>query len=295
MTKDGAVVEPGNETEERIASSAPEIDCLLLEELGADGGIIAPIRANARPVCILGLRLVPWSTEQVLEEVDRRIAQRDPCFFITANLHYAMLSARDERLRQVNSKAAFLLADGMPLVWIARWKRTPLRVRVAGADLVDDLCRQAARVGHRVFLLGGAPGVATDAARVLCLRHPGLHIAGTDSPPFRELSPAENASLVRRIRDARTDLLFVAFGQPKGEMWLAENVDALGVPACVQVGASLDFVAGKVARAPRWAQRLGLEWLHRIACEPARLGPRYLANGWFLAWALLAELPNKRS
>jgi N-acetylglucosaminyldiphosphoundecaprenol N-acetyl-beta-D-mannosaminyltransferase len=97
-----------------------------------------------------------------------------------------------------------------------------------------------------------------------------------------QLSVEEHAELINRIRQARPDLLFVAFGQPKGELWLAENIDALGIPACVQLGASFDFVAGTVRRAPRWMQRAGGEWLYRISREPARMIPRYFRDGLFM-------------
>lgn len=233
------------------------------------------------PVWVWGLPLAPLTFEQTLDRVEGLVRSGRPNYFITANLHYAMLTDQDRRLRSVNEGAAFLLADGMPLVWASRRLPTPLPARVAGADLVPALCERAARNGYRVFLLGGAPGVAEEAARVLQARFPALQIVGAEAPPFGELSPAEQSGLQERIRAARPDLLFVAFGQPKGELWLAENREALGVPACVQIGGSLDFLAGRVRRAPSLLQRLGLEWAYRIYREPTRLAPRYLNNAFF--------------
>lgn len=239
-------------------------------------------RESSPAVWVWGLPLAPLTFQQTLERVDRLIAAGKPNFFITANLQYAQLTAKDQRLPPVNAQAAFLLADGMPLVWASRWRLQRLPERVAGSDLVPALCEQAARKGHRVFLLGGAPGIAEEAARKMCDRFPGLQIVGIEVPPFRELSAEEQAQLVERIRQAKPDLLFVAFGQPKGEVWLAENREALGVPVGVQIGASLDFVAGRVDRAPRWMQRTGLEWLYRLYREPGRLMGRYSQNIWFL-------------
>ncbi len=240
-------------------------------------------------VCIWGLPLARVTHRQTLDLVDRLIALREPAFFITANLHYAMLASRDPRLGAVNRQASFLLADGMPMVWYSRLFGRPLPERVTGADLVYLLSERAAQRGHRLFLLGGGPGVAQAAAAELCRRYPGLAIAGIEAPDFARLSPQEHADLLGRIRDARPDLLFAALGQPKGELWLAENRLALGVPACVQVGASLDFVAGRVRRAPRWLQRIGLEWLWRAASEPRRLVPRYAADALFLVRAVAAD------
>jgi N-acetylglucosaminyldiphosphoundecaprenol N-acetyl-beta-D-mannosaminyltransferase len=248
---------------------------------------------QADRVDVWGLPLARFGCAQTLEAIDRLIARREPAFFITANLHYAMLTGEDPRLRAVNQQAAFLLADGMPMVWYSRLTDKPLPERVAGADLIYSLAARAAQRGHRVFLLGGAPGIAEQAAHVLCRLHPALVIAGIEAPTLDALSAEEHAELIGRIRQAKPDLLLVALGQPKGELWLAENYQQLGVPACVQLGATFDFVAGRVRRAPRRLQQIGLEWLYRLASDPRRLAPRYLKNAVFLARALVDELLHK--
>lgn len=235
---------------------------------------------------VWGLNLARFSFAETIRAVDRLIARRKPSFFITANLHYAMLTDRDPRLQIVNRRAAFLVADGMPMVWYSRIVGRPLPERVAGADLVWHLCGRAALAGHRVFLLGGAPGVAEQAAAVLGRRYPGLQIVGTLAPPHGVWSEADNRAIIARVRQARPHLLLAALGQPKGELWLDAHCEALGVPACVQIGASLDFVVGRARRAPSAMQRLGLEWLFRLLQEPRRLGPRYLSNALFLAKAI---------
>lgn len=234
-------------------------------------------------VWIWGLPLVPWTRPETADRVMALVEANRPCYFITANVHYAMLTADDPRLRALNEGAAFLVADGAPLVWASRWLGTPLPERVAGSDLIHDLAARAAARGLRLFLLGGAPGIAEEAARRLGERYPGLVIAGTAAPPHRPLQAEELTRLLDLIRTARPDLLLVAFGQPKGEFWIAEHLEALGVPVSVQIGATLDFVAGRVRRAPRWLQRVGLEWAYRMWLEPRRLAPRYARNAAFLA------------
>jgi len=154
--------------------------------------------------------------------------------------------------------------------------------RVTGADLVPALCDRAADLGHRVYFLGGAEGVAEEAVRRVTEKSPDLNVVGIDAPHFAKLTPAEREEVVQRIRTARPDLLFVALGQPKGELWLAENLEKLGVPVNIQIGASLDFLAGRVKRAPVWVQRIGMEWFWRLASEPGRLFTRYLSNALFL-------------
>jgi N-acetylglucosaminyldiphosphoundecaprenol N-acetyl-beta-D-mannosaminyltransferase len=199
-----------------------------------------------------------------------------------------MLADADSRLRALNDRAAFLLADGMPLVWWSRLGPRPLPERVAGSDLIYGMCERAARHGHRVYLLGAAPGVADEAAATLVEKYPGLKIVGVECPPFRQPTAAEEREQIERVRAARPDLLFVAFGQPKGELWIADRLDELRVPVCVQVGATLDFVAGRVKRSPKWMQKTGLEWVYRMLQEPRRLAGRYLDNVAFLVRAAFA-------
>jgi N-acetylglucosaminyldiphosphoundecaprenol N-acetyl-beta-D-mannosaminyltransferase len=238
---------------------------------------------EAGPLWIWGLPLMPWTFQQTLDAVDNLIHQGKPSFFVTANLHYAMLSAQDARLRGVNQEAAFILADGMPLVWASRWQKNRLPERVTGADLVPALCQRAAKQGYRLFLLGGAPGVAQEAAAKLHQRFAGLQIVGTETPPFHELSREEHEQMVARVRKAKPHLLLAALGQPKGEVWLHANYKALGVPVCAQIGAALDFAAGRVPRAPRVLQKVGLEWVYRLYREPRRLFLRYVRNGLFIS------------
>ena len=194
-----------------------------------------------------------------------------------------MLTESLPDLREINLRAAFILADGAPLVWGSRLRGSPLPECVAGSDLIFHLCEEAAREGFRVFLLGGGEGVAEEAARRLVDRYPGLQVVGVECPPFREPTPEEEEALLDRIRMARPDLLFVAFGQPKGERWIVRHFERLAVPVSVQVGASLDFAAGRVRRAPRWMQKTGLEWAFRLSLEPRRLLGRYAGNAG--SWA----------
>jgi N-acetylglucosaminyldiphosphoundecaprenol N-acetyl-beta-D-mannosaminyltransferase len=227
--------------------------------------------------------LASLTLAEAVAVVSDLIEAGDPSYFITAPTHYAMLTHQNPDLMVINRRAAFIVADGAPLVWASRWQGSPLPERVAGSDLVFELSAAAAQKGYRLFLLGGAEGVAEEAAQRLGARYPGLQVVGTECPPFRGLTAEQEEVLIARIREARPDLLFVAFGQPKGERWIHRHLDRLGVPVSVQVGASLDFIAGRVRRAPRWMQRTGLEWAFRLGQEPRRLAARYAQNAWFIA------------
>jgi len=243
-----------------------------------------------KPVRIWGLPITPLTRTETIETVATLIDRREPTYFITANTQYAMLCHQDSSLRAINERAAFILADGAPLVWASRWRGRPLPERVAGSDLILDLSASAARRGDRVFFVGGAPGIADQAAEKLAERSPGLNVVGTACPPFRPLTPEEQRALIDQIRAAQPDLLFAAFTMPKGERWIAEHIDQLEVPVLVNVGAAIDFAAGRVRRAPIILQKTGLEWAHRIYTDPKRLGPRYARNARFLAHMGLKDL-----
>lgn len=247
------------------------------------------------PVHVWGVPFSPVTFGEALTIIDDLIAAGTPNFIVTANVHYAMLCATDERLRANNKRAALVLADGMPIVWASRWRERRLPERVTGSDLLPMLCGRAAERGWGVYFLGAAPGIAAAAAEKLRERFPGLRVVGVESPPFRPLSDEEVKAQREAIRAARPDILFAAFGQPKGEYWVADNYRDLGVPVVMQIGASLDFAAGRVSRAPRWMQKLGLEWVYRFGTDPLRLGRRYLSNGLFAARMLARDLMTPRS
>lgn len=252
-----------------------------------------PVRIERPVVSVFGLPISAMTFGDVLDAIDHRIAARIPGYIITANLNYAMLTARDSTLATVNRNAAFLLADGMPLVWASHWHSDQIPERIAGSDLVPALCDRAAKRGYRVFFLGGAAGVAEEAARRLQTRQPNLRIVGIESPQLSELSYGREQRLIRAIRESKPDLLFASLGQPRGEKWLARHYRELDVPVCMQVGATVDFLAGRVKRAPKWTQRMGLEWAYRLSLEPLRLGPRYFRNAAFLIGVLARGLQSR--
>ncbi|MEZ6087025.1 MAG: WecB/TagA/CpsF family glycosyltransferase [Pirellulaceae bacterium] len=239
--------------------------------------------AKPEAVTVWGVPFSRLTLGQTLQHVERLIQHGEPGYFITANLNYNMLTSQHSQLRRVNDEASFIVCDGMPMVWRSRWTGRPLPERVAGSELIYALSKWAAHKGHRIYFLGGAPGVAQAAADKLKSRYPGLQVAGVYSPPFRELTEGEQSAMLDQIRNSRPDIVYIAFGQPKGELWMSEHFREINAPVCVQIGASFDFVAGGVARAPVWIQKIGLEWFYRLCQEPRRLTGRYLRNLKFLA------------
>lgn len=195
---------------------------------------------------------------------------------VTVNADFIRIARRDVEFRQVLNRADLAVADGMPLVWLSRLRGTPLPERVTGIDLIDDCCRIAARRGVGVFLLGAAPGVAEAAGRELATRHAGLQVTGTYAPPFGPHAVEEEARMVEAIRSAGRCVLFVAFGAPRQDLFIARHLTELDAVVAMGVGCAFDILSGAVRRAPRWMQRSGLEWVWRIAMEPGRLWRRYL-------------------
>lgn len=208
-----------------------------------------------------------------------------PRFIATANVDFLMQARQDPELQRILLEADLVIADGQPVVQASRRQGTPLRERVTGSDLTPLLAAACAREGFRVFLLGGAPGVAERAAKVLVERNPGLVIAGCYSPPLAGLLDMDHEAILARLRETRPHLLLVAFGAPKQEKFIQLHARHWSVPLAMGVGGTLDFLAGAQTRAPVWVQRLSLEWLWRMGTNPRRLFKRYASNIGFLAGA----------
>lgn len=208
----------------------------------------------------------------------------------TTNPEFVMMAQKDAAFRHILQEADLCIPDGIGLIYASHWLRTPLPERVPGSELVYHLARLAAANRWRLFLLGAAPGVAEEAAAVFQAHNPTLAIAGTyaGSP-----GTAENEAIVRRINQSRAHLLFVAYGAPRQDKWIARNRHALQtVRVAIGVGGALDFVSGRAVRAPHWLQKLGLEWLHRLYHEPWRWR-RMLALPHFAIKVLLS--PRRQS
>jgi N-acetylglucosaminyldiphosphoundecaprenol N-acetyl-beta-D-mannosaminyltransferase len=212
----------------------------------------------------------------------------------TPNVDHIVTAEDNAPFQAAYLEASLSLADGQPLLWAARWLRTPLPEKISGSDLVWPLLQRAGSRRWRVFLLGGAPGVAAEAAAKV-ERELGVVIAGVDDSVIpADPGASGGTALVERVRSARPDLVLVALGAPKQELWISRSLPKLRPAVMIGVGASLDFVTGRLARAPRWVSRGGLEWLWRLVREPRRLAYRYLVKDpRFLAILLrTARLPR---
>lgn len=243
----------------------------------------------AAPIVILGVPFDNVTTAQTVSLIEDMVDSGRPHHLVTANVDFLVQAAHDVELHRILTDAHLVLCDGTPLVWTSRLLGNPLPERVAGSDLVPLLIETAVRKQYRLYFLGATPDSASQAIENLKRKHPQVVIAGHYSPPVASLFDMDHTEICRRIREAKPDLLFVSFGCPKQEKWIAMHYRDLGVPVSVGVGATIDFLAGKVARAPRWMRGTGLEWLFRLAQEPRRLAKRYLRGLWYFTFAIAAQ------
>ena len=234
------------------------------------------------PLVIYGVPFHNVTFDEAIDWIVQRVRSGRPASIATANLDFVTRAWTDPELQRILIDADLVLADGFPIVKLAPFFGPRLKGRVTGSDLTPLLAGRAALEGLRVYGLGGAPGVAEQAMHKLRARHPGLEIAGTFSPPFVPLLEMDHREILKRLERDRPDLLFVAMGSPKQEKFISMHVNGWNVPVALGVGASLDFIAGRQRRAPRWMRRIHLEWLWRICCHPRRLFSRYTANLRFL-------------
>jgi len=248
-----------------------------------------PTRDPAVEWCRLGN--VPLSRVSLGQTVDLIAlwAREEPFrLVVTPNVDHIVKLQDDHAFREAYSHAALSLPDGMPVLWAARYLGLPSLDKVSGSDLVPALCMRAAAEGVRVFFAGGrSQEDLENGLEIIRERYPGL-TAGGSCPPFGfEKDPEQSAQLAEAIREFRTELLLFACGAPKSDIWMHRHRERLGRGVGIGIGAGFDFLVGRARRAPLWMQRVGMEWLWRLAREPRRLARRYLWDdlGFFpLVW-----------
>ncbi len=198
---------------------------------------------------------------------------------LTPNVDHVVMADSDDALKAAYDQSALSLADGKPLIWLARAMNRPLPGKVSGSDLLRPLVARAANDGLSCFFFGGKDGIAQTAADILVKENPGLKVAGCYSPPFGfEKDPVKDQEVLDVVVKAKPDLIFVALGAPKQELWMTKHKQALAPAVSLGIGASLDFIAGVVKRAPPWMSDIGLEWAYRLGQEPRRMFERYIVR-----------------
>ncbi len=244
-------------------------------------------KRSPETIALFGLPISNVTMAQAIARIEGYILSGRVHQIATANLDFARNSLKNEYLQRIICECSMVLPDGAPMLWASSLFDSPLKERVTGVDLIPELARLSAEKGYGIYLLGSSEEDSRIAAGVLESRFPGVRIVGRYSPPIAPLHEMDNEGILRCIEAARPDILLVAFGNPKQEIWIHRHRERLKVPVAVGIGGALNMIAGSLKRAPRWVRTMQLEWAFRLAQEPRRLLPRYISD----ACALVKHLP----
>lgn len=216
---------------------------------------------------------------ETIQAIETMIHDENKHYVVAINVDVVMKIEDDAYLKEITDSADMVLVDGKPLVWIAKWHKHPVKAKISGSDLVPLLCQTAAQKGYSLFIIGGKDGIAEQAKRRLESTYPSINIVGTYAPPFGfEKDDDELNRINQIITEAKPDLLIVCFGCPKQEKWIYENYKNYDAKVSICAGATVDFLAGNVSRAPKWMSEHGFEWFYRFLQEPKRMFRRYFID-----------------
>lgn len=226
---------------------------------------------------IIGSRIDATSYQDAWNRIEKWVRKESGAYVIAANVHVVMMGYWHKSYQKIINGAALVTPDGMPLVWGLKLLGIKKQKRVYGPDLMLTVCDRAAAEQIPIYLYGGSETTLSKLSKQLKEQYPNLIIAGTHSPPFRELTPQEEEVDIKRIEASGAKIVFVGLGCPKQEQWMARNYQKISA-VFLGVGAAFSFHSQEVKQAPRWMMSMGLEWLYRFSQEPKRLWQRYLVN-----------------
>ncbi|HFT8292670.1 TPA: WecB/TagA/CpsF family glycosyltransferase [Clostridium perfringens] len=227
----------------------------------------------------LNIEVDNLTMNEAIDRAEELIIKKKPSYVVTPNVDHIVKLEDDKEFQDVYKNADLILTDGMPLIWISKIKGKPIKEKISGSDFFPKLCERAAQKGYSIFLLGAAEGVAAKAAKNLNKKYEGLNIVGTYSPSYGfEKKDDEIKEIIEMINEIKPDILAVGLGAPKQEKFLYKYRYELNVPISLAIGASIDFEAGNINRAPKWMQNCGLEWFYRLCKEPKRMFKRYIID-----------------
>ena len=216
---------------------------------------------------------------ETVAAIEQMIGTDKKSYVVAINVDVVMKIEEDAYLKKIVDNADMVLVDGKPLVWISKMYGKLLKEKISGSDLVPLLCEVAAEKGYKIFIIGGKDGIAERAKQKLEAKHPNIRIVGTYAPPFGfEKNEKELNKINQMMSEVQPDLLIACFGCPKQEKWIYENIEKYDAKVSVCAGATVDFLAGNVKRAPRWMSEHGLEWFYRFLQEPKRMFKRYFID-----------------
>lgn len=235
-------------------------------------------RTQQKHTRLLGIDFSAIGMDMLLDGVMGDIQSGKRASLVFLNVDVVLKSEKNFLLRKMIETSEYVLADGMPLIWISKLFQRPLPERICGSDFVPLLCERAAREGRSIFLAGGSETSLKNACARLRESYPTLQIDGCSPPMGFEKDPRQVEALCNAICEATPDILVVCLGCPKQEIFIYENRSRYNVPVSICAGATIDFLSGAVKRCPVWMGRCGLEWFYRFLQEPKRLFRRYFID-----------------
>lgn len=219
------------------------------------------------------------SMSETIDEIEKMIACEKKSYVVAINVDVVMKIEQDSYLKKITDNADMVLVDGKPLIWVSKIHKNPVKAKISGSDLVPLLCAEAAHKGYSLFIIGGKEGIAKKAKIRLEEQYPTINVVGTYAPPFGfEDDSKELDKINNMISEKKPDLLIACFGCPKQEKWIYENYQKYDAKVSICAGATVDFLAGNVNRAPKWMSEHGLEWFYRFLQEPRRMFKRYFID-----------------
>lgn len=217
--------------------------------------------------------------KETTDAIEEMIKANKKSYVVAINVDVIIKIEKDTLLKKIMDESDLVLVDGKPLIWISKLYKRPIKAKISGSDLVPRLCEIASKKGYTMFILGGAEGIADRAKKRLEKRNPGIKIVGTYAPPFGfEKNQKELDRINKRISETHPDILITCFGCPKQEKFIYQNIEHYDAKVSICAGATVDFLAGNIKRAPQWMSNHGLEWLYRFLQEPKRMFKRYFVD-----------------
>jgi N-acetylglucosaminyldiphosphoundecaprenol N-acetyl-beta-D-mannosaminyltransferase len=245
------------------------------------------------PVCrILGVKIVATDMSYILNFIMNNIKILSGNYICISNVHTTVMSYENDEYRTIQNNAVMAIADGNPLSIIARKKGFLNTKRVTGPDLMEEIFKVSCVKGYRHYFFGSTSETLEKLNKNLCLKYPGIIIAGMYSPPFRSMTKHENESIIKMINESNSDFIWIGLGAPKQEKWMASHKNLIK-GLMIGVGAGLNYHADIIKRAPRWMQKHSLEWFFRLLQEPKRLFMRYLITNIKFIFLILKDIRYK--
>lgn len=262
--------------------------CEAVADSVAIGSIAEPRYAN-----LLGLAIDAVDMEQALAMVSVRLQQRRKGYVCFVDVHGILEALKSANVAETYAHAAMAMPDGTPTVWVGRAQGLTKMNYVTGPGMMEEIFRRDEFAGYTHYFYGGEPGVAEELATSLCGKYPWTRIVGIYTPPFRELTCAEEEELVAEVNRQKPDIVWVGISTPRQDLWMRRMLPRLETRMMFGVGAAFDFLTGRIRLCPEWMKGAGLHWLHRLAQDPGRLLMRNVRNTAFL-WHIALQLSGAR-